>query len=49
MITHDAAVAEHAGRVVRMADGRFAEDRRVASPRDAESELRAAPSASPVS
>jgi ABC-type lipoprotein export system ATPase subunit len=43
LVTHDAAVAEHAGRVLLMKDGRIAEDRKVSRPRDAEAELRAAP------
>jgi len=43
LVTHDAAVAEHAGRVLVMRDGRIVEDRKVTQPRDAEAELRAIP------
>ena len=42
LVTHDAQVAEHAQRVIVLKDGRVAEDRPVASPRDAEAELAAA-------
>jgi len=40
LVTHDEAVAEHADRIIVLKDGRIAEDRRVAQPRDAEAELR---------
>jgi putative ABC transport system ATP-binding protein len=39
LVTHDMAVAEHARRVIVLKDGQVAEDRPVAQPRDAESEL----------
>ncbi len=39
MVTHDREVAEHAGRIIVMRDGRIAEDRRNESPLSAESEL----------
>jgi len=38
-VTHDQAVAEHARRVIVLRDGRIAEDKPVAQPRDAEAEL----------
>jgi putative ABC transport system ATP-binding protein len=41
LVTHDAQVAEHAQRVIVLRDGHVAEDRPVASPRDAEAELAA--------
>jgi putative ABC transport system ATP-binding protein len=41
LVTHDMGVAEHANRVVVMKDGRIAEDRPVAKPRDAEAEIQA--------
>jgi putative ABC transport system ATP-binding protein len=41
LVTHDMAVAEHANRVIVLKDGQVAEDRPVAQPRDAESELTA--------
>jgi putative ABC transport system ATP-binding protein len=40
LVTHDPAVAEHAGRVIVLADGRISEDRRVERPRSAEAEFR---------
>jgi putative ABC transport system ATP-binding protein len=40
MITHDLAVAEHARRLIVLKDGRIVDDRAVAQPRDAETELR---------
>ena len=43
LVTHDEAVAEHAERVVVLRDGRVAEDRSVAEPRDAEAECAALP------
>ena len=39
LVTHDQAVAEHAGRVIVLRDGGVADDRRVADPRSAETEL----------
>jgi len=39
LVTHDQAVAEHAGRVIVLRDGSVADDRRVAEPRSAETEL----------
>jgi len=39
VVTHDQAVAEHADRVVVLADGQVAEDRRVDQPRSAGAEL----------
>jgi putative ABC transport system ATP-binding protein len=39
LVTHDAEVGQHAQRVIVLKDGTIAEDRRVASPRDAEAEL----------
>jgi len=39
MITHDRAVAEHAGRLIVLEDGRITGDRPVSQPRDAEAEL----------
>jgi putative ABC transport system ATP-binding protein len=39
VVTHDRDVAEHAGRVIVLDDGRIAEDETVAQPRDAEAEL----------
>ena len=42
VITHDQTVAEHAHRVMVLADGAISEDRPVATPRDAEAERRAA-------
>lgn len=39
LVTHDQAVAEHAGRVIVLRDGNVADDRRVAEPRSAETEL----------
>jgi len=39
LVTHDEAVAEHAGRVIVLRDGSVADDRRVAEPRSAETEL----------
>jgi len=41
LVTHDAEVGPHAQRVIVLKDGTIAEDRRVASPRDAEAELAA--------
>jgi putative ABC transport system ATP-binding protein len=38
LVTHDGQVAEHADRIIVLADGTVAEDRRVAEPRDAERE-----------
>ncbi len=38
LVTHSEEVAEHADRVIVLADGGVAEDRRVAQPRDAEQE-----------
>ena len=38
LVTHSEEVAEHADRVIVLDDGRVAEDRRVAQPRDAEQE-----------
>ena len=38
-VTHDESVAEHADRVIVLSDGQISEDRTVAEPRDAESEL----------
>jgi putative ABC transport system ATP-binding protein len=38
-VTHDEAVAEHADRIIVVRDGAVAEDRAVAQPRDAETEL----------
>ncbi len=38
LVTHSEEVAEHADRVIVLDDGRVAEDRRVAEPRDAEQE-----------
>jgi putative ABC transport system ATP-binding protein len=40
MITHDHAIAEHAGRLIMLKDGRIIDDRPVDQPRDAETELR---------
>ena len=40
MITHDRAVAEHAHRLIVLQDGRVADDRPVAQPRDAEAMLK---------
>jgi putative ABC transport system ATP-binding protein len=34
MVTHDEATAEHANRIIRLKDGRVADDRRVPQPRD---------------
>ncbi|MFP4106892.1 MAG: ABC transporter ATP-binding protein [Phycisphaerae bacterium] len=39
VVTHDQAVAEHADRVIVLADGQVAEDRRVDQPRSAGAEL----------
>ena len=39
LVTHDQAVAEHAGRVIVLKDGGLADDRPVAEPRSAETEL----------
>jgi len=39
LVTHDRSVADHARRVIVLKDGQVAEDRPVAQPRDAESEL----------
>jgi putative ABC transport system ATP-binding protein len=39
LVTHDEEVAEHARRVLRMADGKIVEDRPVAAPRDPTAEL----------
>ena len=39
LVTHDQAVAEHAGRVIVLRDGSVADDRRVAEPRSTETEL----------
>ena len=39
VVTHDEAVAEHADRIIVLRDGAVAEDRVVAQPRDAETEL----------
>jgi putative ABC transport system ATP-binding protein len=41
LVTHDAEVGQHAQRVIVLKDGTIAEDRLVASPRDAEAELAA--------
>jgi putative ABC transport system ATP-binding protein len=41
MITHDRDVAQHAGRMIVLDDGRVAEDELVDEPRDAEAELAA--------
>ncbi len=41
MVTHDQAVAEHAKRVIVLANGTIAEDRKVENPRDPEVELSA--------
>jgi len=35
LVTHDQSVAEHAGRIITLADGRVADDRAVVHPRDA--------------
>jgi len=43
IVTHDAAVAEHAQRVIVLKEGTVAEDRTIAQPRDAEAELAALP------
>jgi len=43
LVTHNEAVAEHAERVVVLRDGRVAEDRAIAAPRDAETECAALP------
>ncbi len=40
MVTHDRDVAEHAGRIIVMEDGRIAEEVALAAPRSAEEELR---------
>jgi len=39
LVTHDQAVAEHANRLITLKDGTIADDRAVAQPRDAETEL----------
>jgi len=39
MVTHDEAVAEHAQRILVMRDGKLAEDRSVATPRNPDTEL----------
>ncbi len=41
LVTHDAAVAGHARRVILLRDGGIGEDRKVDAPRDAEAELAA--------
>ena len=38
-VTHDRQIAEHAQRVIVLADGQIAEDRMIEQPRDAEAEL----------
>jgi putative ABC transport system ATP-binding protein len=43
LVTHDPAVAEHANRIITLKDGKIADDRPVARPRDAEAELAAWP------
>ena len=43
VVTHDQAVAQHAGRILLLSDGAIAHDRPVAEPRDAEAELAALP------
>jgi len=51
IVTHDQEVAEHAQRVIVLADGRVVEDRRVTAPTDARrelSELVASPDETPV-
>jgi putative ABC transport system ATP-binding protein len=39
IVTHDIKVAEHAGRILTLEDGRITQDTKTASPRDAEAEL----------
>ena len=39
LVTHERAIAEHTGRILRVSDGRIAEDALNADPRDAEAEL----------
>ncbi len=43
VVTHDAAVAEHCGRIARIEDGRIVSDERVRAPRDAAAALRELP------
>jgi len=40
VVTHDRDVADHAGRIIVMEDGRIAEEISVATPRNAEEELK---------
>jgi putative ABC transport system ATP-binding protein len=40
VVTHDRDVADHAGRIIVMEDGRIAEEISVAAPRNAEEELK---------
>ena len=47
MITHDWNIAEHAHRLIVLKDGRIAEDRPVAQPRETEAELEALTAAEP--
>jgi len=47
MITHDPAVAEHAGRLILLKDGRVAGDQPVGHPRDAQAELGRLPQDAP--